>query len=83
MRIMSFDELLQTLKTGRTRVTIRPAPPTRPRDFSVAHQSAVDHAKRLAFVADWGSGEVGISRQQADQLLAEGAIDKAGLRPES
>ena len=78
---MSFEELLQGLRAGRVGVTIRPRSSTGPRDFSIGHQSAVDHAKRLRFVADWGSGEMIITRQQADQLLALGAVDNAGLRP--
>jgi len=80
---MSFEELLQGLKAGRVRVTIRPMPSTSAQDFSIAAQAAVDHSKRLRFVADWGSGEMIITRQQTDQLLASGAIDNAGLRPDS
>jgi len=50
---MSFEELLQGLKAGPIRVTIKPAPSSRPRNFSIGDRSAVDHAKGLAFIADW------------------------------
>ncbi len=80
---MSFEELLQGLKAGRIKVTIRPLPSTGARDFSVAAQFAVDHSKRLRFVAEWGQGQMKITRKQADLFLAAGVIDNAGLRPDS
>jgi len=78
---MSFEELLQGLKAGRIPVTIQPRPSMGARDFSVAAQFAVDHSKRLRFSAEWGQGRMKITRKQADQLLAAGAVDNAGLRP--
>ncbi len=79
---MIFEELLQQLKAGR-RVTIgRGRPQARGHAVSVA---AAKQPKNPTYVAEWWTkeGTIGVTWEQAQQLIEEGAIDEEELRPTS
>lgn len=81
--VMSFEELLQQLTAGQVSVEIRPNLPPGSRTPLIAHQVNLaqnrQQARTPTFVADWKQGLIGVSREQALQLLESGAVDNARL----
>jgi len=82
------QQLLRQLKQHGVTLKIRKAPLPSWHSPLVATQGATEMAKNLRYVGDWEQvGVVGkrfsstLTREEALQLISDGALDEAGLTP--
>ncbi len=83
---MTFEQLLQQLKEHGIRLTIRRSSAEGPHTPSIAARGSGNLTKRPVFVVEWEQvgaaskhGTMRVTREEALQLINEGAADEAGL----
>jgi len=83
---MTFEQLLQQLKEHGIRLTIRSSSAGGSHTPSIVAQGSGNQAKHPAYVAEWEQigvpgkhGTMRVTREEAHQLINEGAKNEAGL----
>jgi hypothetical protein len=83
---MTFGQLLQQLKEHGIRLTIRRSSAEGSHTPSIAARGSGNLTKRPVFVVEWEQvgaaskhGTMRVTREEALQLINEGAADEAGL----